>query len=235
MRFEAASWLGGFPRAYFGITGLLRPDQDAHTLAPQRVTDATEIVIEGFPRSGNTFATTAFAMAQGRPVAIAHHRHAAAQIIEGVRRRLPCILLIREPEDAVASLLVRHPVLSPRQALRRYVLFHKAILPCRTGVVVADFARVTGNFSAVIEEVNRRFGTRFAVFRHDPASVAECFRLIEERNRRKFGHGEVDERSIARPSRSRSEAQSDVKHALARPALRDLVSRARSLYASFVG
>lgn len=46
-------------------------------------------LIEGFPRSGNTFAVAAFDLAQARPVEVAHHGHASAQVIEAVRRTSP--------------------------------------------------------------------------------------------------------------------------------------------------
>src|SRR5437868_13667498 len=35
--------------------------------------DATEIVIEGYPRAASSFAVAAFRAAQGRPVGVAHH------------------------------------------------------------------------------------------------------------------------------------------------------------------
>src|SRR6266566_5260966 len=65
-----------------------------------------DIVIEGFPRSANSFAVHAFRVAQDRPVRIAHHLHAPAQVIAAVRARVAAITLIREPEDAVLELVI---------------------------------------------------------------------------------------------------------------------------------
>ena len=42
----------------------------------------TELVIEAFPRSANTFATVAFQLSQPAPVRVAHHLHAPAQVTE---------------------------------------------------------------------------------------------------------------------------------------------------------
>src|SRR5207247_8264431 len=50
-------------------------------------TAETEICIEGFPRSGNTFAVIAFQQAQTRTVSIAHHVHAPGSVIGAARRR----------------------------------------------------------------------------------------------------------------------------------------------------
>jgi hypothetical protein len=56
------------------------------------VSRTTEIVIEGYPRSGNTFAVVAFRLAQGREIEIAHHLHAAAQIKRAARLDVPAFI-----------------------------------------------------------------------------------------------------------------------------------------------
>src|SRR5437773_3659904 len=65
----------------------------------------TEIVIEGFPRSATSFAVAAFRLAQDREVVVGHHVHSPAQVIEAVRRGVPAIVLVREPEEAALSFL----------------------------------------------------------------------------------------------------------------------------------
>jgi len=74
---------------------------------------ATELVIEGFARSGNTFAVAAFSLAQPRPVRLAHHLHAPAQVLLAARMGIPCIVLVRDPVDAVASRLIRRRFTRP--------------------------------------------------------------------------------------------------------------------------
>jgi len=115
----------------------------------------TEIVIEGFPRSANTFAVAAFTFAQGRPVKIARHLHASAQVIEAVRREIPCIVLIRKPRDAVLSLLVREPHILPEQAPKDYIRFYRSIAPYRGKFVVGRFEEVTTDFGP---DLRRRMG-----------------------------------------------------------------------------
>ncbi|MEM7312185.1 MAG: hypothetical protein AAF497_03440, partial [Planctomycetota bacterium] len=63
----------------------------------------TDIVIEGFWRCGNHFATSAFISAQPQPVRVAHHFHAPAQLVAAAKWGVPGILLIRNPIDVVAS------------------------------------------------------------------------------------------------------------------------------------
>lgn len=89
----------------------------------------TELVIEGFPRSGNTFAGAAFTVVQGRPVTLGRHMHRPAQVIAAARRGLPTLVFIRRPSDAVLSLVIRHPHISIAKALNDYIRFYTAIMP----------------------------------------------------------------------------------------------------------
>jgi hypothetical protein len=144
---------------------------------------STQLVIEAFPRSANTFATVAFQISQPAPVRVAHHLHAPAQVIEAVRRQTPVLLLVRHPRDAVVSQVVRSPGISVRGALVAYERFHAHVLPVRAGCHVATFEQVTSDFGAVIRELNHRFGTDFGVFSHTDDAVAEVYRMIDDRAR----------------------------------------------------
>jgi hypothetical protein len=124
----------------------------------------TEIVIEGYPRSGNTFAVVAFRQAQGREIEIAHHLHAAAQIKRAARLDIPAIVLIREPSEAILSLVVRDPHASMRWALRSYIRFYSTVVPNLEKAVVAPFATVTSDFASIIRTVNMHYGTAFKEF-----------------------------------------------------------------------
>jgi hypothetical protein len=128
------------------------------------VSRTTEVVIEGYPRSGNTFAVVAFRQAQGREIKIAHHLHAAAQIKRAARLDVPAIVLIREPAEAVLSLLVRDPQSSIRWALRSYIRFYSAVIPYLEKTVVAPFATATSDLASIIRTVNTRYGTAFKEF-----------------------------------------------------------------------
>jgi hypothetical protein len=128
------------------------------------VSRTTEIVIDGYPRSGNTFAVVAFRQAQGREIEIANHLHAAAQIKRAARLDVPAMVLIREPSEAILSLVVRDPQASIRWALRSYIRFYSSVIPYLEKTVVAPFATVTSDFASIIRTVNTRYGTAFKEF-----------------------------------------------------------------------
>jgi hypothetical protein len=149
--------------------------------SPQVIGAATEMVLDGYTRSASTFAVYALQLAQGHPLRLAHHLHAPAQLIAGVRAGLPTLIVIREPRGAILSQLVREPGVAMRDALVAYVRFHECLRPYVDGMVVGEFETVTNDFGAVIRRVNERFGLSLTEFAHTPESVAECYALIEQR------------------------------------------------------
>jgi hypothetical protein len=100
---------GSHPTVYFSLYRLLRTRKDL----TRAVTPDTQVVIEGFPRSGNSFARRAFIMAQEETfdvTRIAHHLHVPAQIVRAAQWRIPTLVLIRRPRDAVLSFAVWDPI-----------------------------------------------------------------------------------------------------------------------------
>jgi hypothetical protein len=127
-------------------------------------TGATEICIEGFLRSGNTFAVIAFQRAQPRVVSIAHHVHAAGAVIAAARMGTPTLVLIRPPEESVLSYVIRWPSLTIGQALRGYRRFYGPLVAYRERFVVGRFEEVTSDLGAVVRRVNDRFATDFVPY-----------------------------------------------------------------------
>jgi hypothetical protein len=193
----------------------------------------TDILIEGYPRSANSFAVAAFRMAQPHPVEVAHHTHAPAHVIAAVRRGIPAIVLIREPEDAVLEFVIVKRSLTVRQALRGYVRFYRPLLAHRGGFVVGSFPEVTSDFGAVIRRVNDRFGTAFALFEHTDDNVRACFEAMDGYWRDRLGSGERLERVVGRPSEVRERIKAGMRASYHAPGLEGLRWEAERLYHSF--
>jgi hypothetical protein len=147
----------------------------------EAVDDETVVVIDGFPRSANTFASIAFQVAQERPVKIAHHLHSVANIVAGIDRCIPVLALIRPPRDTVVSEVQREQPVSIRTVLVAYCRFYEALAPFVDRLVVGRFEQATTEFGSIIRRINDRFGTSFGVFDHTKENVALVFRLIDDR------------------------------------------------------
>lgn len=170
------------PALYLPLARVKRALQfDVRDLQRQVISSRTELVIEGYTRCGTTFAVYALQLSQERPVRLAHHWHAAAQLIEAAHRNIPALLMIRRPEEAILSQLIREPNVALQDALVAYSRFYECLLPYRRSFVIGEFDQVTRDFGLVIRRLNARFGTSFAEFDHTEGNVRECLELVELR------------------------------------------------------
>ena len=224
--------------------------------SPAVIGSETELVIDGYTRSATTFAVYAFQLSQDRPVRLAHHLHAPAQLIEAARRGTPALLLIRDPLEAVLSQVVREPDVALGDALVAYGRFYASLLPYRGALVVGEFRDVTSDFASVIRRVNARFGTTFSEFAPTEANNSACVALIRARARflrpcsasnpdssRDQLHGELTELTVKSkrlgtseawvPSTEREHSKESLRKEPLSPDLVTLLQRARHLYEMF--
>jgi hypothetical protein len=221
--------VNAYPSLYMPLSRIRHRDRDDWSVRRD-----TELVIEGFGRSGSTFVVDAFELAQTRSVRLAHHTHAAAQVITAVKWGIPTILIVRHPADVVPSHMARREI-GARRPLVAWIRFHRRLLPYRHGVVVTPFEEATTDLGTVIQRTNERFATRFDVFVSNPENEALIFERIEARNRSRFGSGTNEgRRSLARPTPEREARKRALRGEYESPALGQLRARAADLYRSFV-
>ena len=224
LKHECRSYLALYPKLFFPFVYLKKTSREL------AVGDQTDIVIEGFPRSGNSFAVSAFRAAQFQPVSIAHHLHAPAQIILGSRKKIPTLVVIRKPADAVISLkalnIECHALslapcysLSLKQLLKHYILFYLNIFAYRNHYVLGVFDEVTNDFGAIIAKINQRFYTNFSIFEHSEPNV-----------KRIFAQGGLH----TGPTNKRNEIKVLLQKELDSKAMKPLVKKAEAIYQQYV-
>ena len=86
---------------------------------------------------------------------------------------------MRFPIDAVLSEVIREPRKQLRRGLLEWNSFYATVRPVLDHIVVADFSTTTTDYSLVIDEVNRRFGTNFARYHNSAESDEKVFASIE--------------------------------------------------------
>jgi hypothetical protein len=192
----------------------------------------TQLVIEGIPRSGNTFAVVAFEQAQRESMRVAHHLHMPAQVIRAAQWSIPILLLVRKPTDTVLSWVIREPGVPIRQALKHYASFYEKAAEYRDALVVGFFEEVIQDYGTVLERVNAKFGTGFSSFVHSDDNVKRVFDRIDELHRAKRG-GRLDEKVIAHPSAVKAGLKDALRKELEAPEVRKLIARAEAVYDSF--
>jgi len=219
LRFRAHSRLGRHPGLLFPLRRLLRRFEGA------TVTAASDLLIEGFPRSGSTFCYYAFQQAQPEPMSVAFHLHVPAHVLRAVRLQVPALVLIRQPRDAVASLLLREPHLSVTACLERYLLFYGSLEKIRDAFVLAQFEEVIADFGATISRINERYGRAFLPFEQSERNLAIVEAMLDQRNLRMGG----EELKSYRPSETKEEAKRRVDFSRAE----GLLERCEALYSRF--
>ncbi|WP_457637192.1 hypothetical protein [Oceanithermus sp.] len=224
-RYRLRTEISRHPALYYPLLDLFK--------SPRRklkVSKNTEIVIEGYPRSANTFAVAAFQVAQGRSVRIARHLHSPAQVKVASALKLPTIILIRDPEDAITSLLVRDTLLSARVAIIYYITFYSDILLYKDSYVLAHFDDVISNYGNIIQKLNIKYGTNFHLFLNTQDNINKVLALVEEMDMQERKQDTVSELTVARPSELRNKLKSQRKHELYVRSNATLMKRAYEIY-----
>ncbi|MEM9007492.1 MAG: hypothetical protein AAGE59_28700 [Cyanobacteria bacterium P01_F01_bin.86] len=213
--------IGCYPRLFYPLYRLVPVNR---RLA---VNPKTQLVIEGFPRSANTFAVLAFEKAQANKVSLSHHMHVPAQIIRASRWQIPTLVLVRKPEDSIASYIMRKPKLSIADALKCYIRFYKVALPYQENYVTANFEDITSNFSEVINRVNRKFNTDFTAATPTGEALEQIFAETSHMAKQN-GMGEM---GIARPSEERKALKKELIAKIKSSEYQSLLKTADDVYA----
>ena len=168
----------------------------------------TEIVIEGFPRSANTYAVLAFQSAQTENRVIAHHLHAEAQFILAKKYNVPAIAILREPIEAISSLINRDNSINVAQGIQRYIDFYRLVLQMKENIVIANFSTVVSDFSKVISICNSKFSCNFELPNNTEKEKVKLFSKISELNHREE-NGDLS--MIAIPHKSKDSLKASAK------------------------
>lgn len=144
------------PSLFFMTAGLLGNRQ--------LLDDTTDMVSEGYPRSANTYFEAALLVSQEDTIHVSSHSHASAQVLMGLRKKLPTIVLFRDPKQAVASLLeLTSGDLPVAEYIKDYYTFYEDISKKLDDVLLVEFPEAIGDFAHVIDRVNTRYGLSYTV------------------------------------------------------------------------
>ncbi len=194
------------------------------------VTRRTDLVIEGYPRSANTYAVAAFQIAGHEHFSIASHAHSFTHVKRACGLGIPCLVLIRNPIDAIGSLGVRNNLEHFHHELDAYSNFYESVLPLRDRFVFVDFNDVTSRIEAVMRAVNQKYHLNLEELSNAQLAERKIFELIEAMEKVDSGTSVVRETHVARPSPARSHEKQQVLANLRRPIYHNDLNRCVRLY-----
>ena len=168
----------------------------------------TDLVIEGYPRSSNSFTIWMLEVLQGQGpyLRIAHHIHAIENLRLGVHFGKPLVVLARPAEDAILSYII-YSDRSVEFATERYEQFFPGVLSLPVRPVVIPFEIVTGDFNKVVTRINTAIagrGLRPVPFSQDLAADTKAASEIA-RQQAEIVHGDKKDLQVAVPNAVREE------------------------------
>lgn len=222
LRAETRRMVAGHRRIY--MTLITRTDRRA-----DRVWPSTSVLVDGFPRSGNTFAVALIREAFPG-LTVASHLHATAHVKQALADDVPAIVLIRDPVDAIASLSLREPRIPLRTMLRAYADFYESLAALRHELIAVRFERLVEDPAEMLRTVATRLGSQ------PPPAVDQEFLArvrdkIEQMEIAAAG-GVLDEMRVPRPSAERTVRNRAARERVTRGYPR-LLSRCRRAHDAF--
>jgi hypothetical protein len=224
------SWVRTKPWIYVPVRCAWAKDADGVSRA---LNSRTQIVIDAYPRSANSFATVAFQCCQTKPTFVAHHYHAAATIIYGAQHSIPSLTFVRHPDDACLSNALFQRTKQLRRVFQEYVNFYKPILPYRSKIVVAKFETVVKNYGVVIATVNDVYKTDFTLFDHTAENVSRVESILVSRTTRRFGAEAFSKGHGETPTQEKDKLKEELTPLLNEKSLQEVRQQAITLYRQF--
>jgi hypothetical protein len=115
-------------RIWFGLSSTLWQLWSVASGHPLPAPEDIQLVLEGYPRSGNTFLEHMLRIMCPRLTWISH-THARGTLFWSKKHSIPVLLIFREPVDATLSLFIYHGRrVSLENCLKRWILFHQTSL-----------------------------------------------------------------------------------------------------------
>jgi hypothetical protein len=179
----------------------------------RRITAETELVVEGFPRSGNTFTVFALLNATGSRLHIASHVHHPSQIKLSVERGVPTVLVVRNPVDCLSSYLAYGQHGRAATVLKEYAGYHRELVPYVDRILVCDFDEITTDLSSIILRINERFSMAIPPFDQSTPNVEQVFEEIARQHQ--LLHPRLNPDHVApRPTEARREVSQQARSEL---------------------
>ncbi|MBU6401557.1 MAG: hypothetical protein KGS61_14665 [Verrucomicrobia bacterium] len=190
-----------------------------------------DLAIEGFPRSGNTYAREMLQQFQAGRLSIKSHGHTPPFVLWAVQHGKPVILLIRSPHDAIVSWHI-FTGLPLTYIAAQYDLYYRILLPYREQVCLVQFDHLKASFVDVIRACNDRFGLDLSTAFDEEACRQAAFQNIDRPY--KGMDGELDPSRVNRPLAARQNLKQRIEAHLS-PAYESALARANGVYAAWLG
>ena len=176
------------------------------------VSKDTNLLIDGFPRSGQTYLYSIVHNSLKHPIKIARHRHEPLQISLAVSLKIPVIIIIRNPIDSIASFITREKV-SYRYAIHLYKNYYNHLHLYSRCLNFLEFERFITDPIKSILRFKYILPLRHNLEQESNEIIENAKRYVEELEKLD-SEGEVRATHVALPSQGRQNHLREVKKIL---------------------
>ncbi|MGE0755271.1 MAG: hypothetical protein AB7L92_08955 [Alphaproteobacteria bacterium] len=166
-----------------------------------------DYVVQGFPRSGNTFLAMLLKEFAARPVNIFTHLHVPAMFTLALENDKTIFMPVREPLGSVVS-LIQMKGWSCGRALDHYVEYYTNAQRFIDRVQVMDFKNFTRDIPLALQIIEQHSGIPYKKPASHEKAEERVFALIDELNIRRTGVIRVND--LHRPHAGRQAGKSAI-------------------------
>jgi len=124
-------------------------------------TKDTDMCLEGYPGSANSFLFNVLSYLKPS-LKIAHHTHSIANIRLSLKYNTPTLIIIRRPQDAITSRILRFES-NFELSILEYLWFYQFVLQYNKRFLIVTFEEVTNNTSNVLSKIENLISSRIKV------------------------------------------------------------------------
>ena len=201
------------------------------------VNHKTDIVVEGYPRSGNTFCVALLYYLEPK-LKIARHRHELGHLKYAIKLKKPIVCVVRNPLDSIISLHIREK-LSISFCIEYYIKFHKYLYENRNYIYIIDFNLLIKEPTEVIKNINKATSLQLAevvITEHATEDIKKIVKDMELKESEFLGLDSTNIRSshIAIPTKERNEYKQKIIKNLNLKKYENKINKANKLFNSLL-
>ncbi len=182
----------------------------------EKITNKTELLIDGPTRSGNHFAV--HYVKRFNDITLARHYHSPGAIRLAFKKKVPTLLLVRDPVEQIASAYVYLEKNVPlKRIIKSYQIFYERCLLAKNWYVVACFDEIINNPDNIIKKINNKYDLNLQSEPLSPSLNEAILNDIKEsnQNQNEFSMFNINlEMKMAAPNKNRDIFKNDVKNKL---------------------
>lgn len=171
-------------------------------------TSGTELCVEGFESSANTFAFNVL-YCVNPDLNFARHKHVVANLKRAVDYEVPTVILFRDPDDCIPSAVARfRPSLC--EAIQRYLMFYRYVIEeMEPDVLLVSFEDMTQETVPTVQRISS-----FANLDIDTDHLNQVEERAKNRIRRRTRQRSNTTEQISLPREKREQKKKEVRDKL---------------------